>query len=425
MLISLLVFGLWPALRATKLDLARSAKAPLASPRRLQARSVMVAIQTALAVMLLIPATLFAKSFARAGAANPGFRVENVLTMTLSPALGGYSEQQTQAFYTEIQKRVGKMPGVVSAALATHLVMGSDSDWQVIAPVLPGADKGDTIGVMFNQVTPEYFATMAVPIVRGRRFDEHDTMNSPPVAIVSQALAGRFWPHESPLGRRVRFGEGAKAQVLEVVGIAGDAKYQEVLDQMEPYLYLASRQQSPQQVSLLVHTAGDPSAMIPVIRRELKIFAADVPVFEVHTMRELFEGHGLFSARLMAQMVGAMGGIGLTLGIVGLYAVVAFSVSRRIREIGIRMALGATSSLVLRGVLASGARVALAGIAAGLLGAFLLARYLAEFLDLVNPRDPAAFVGVAAVMLAVTLAACWSPARRASKVDPAITLRYE
>jgi ABC-type antimicrobial peptide transport system permease subunit len=178
-------------------------------------------------------------------------------------------------------------------------------------------------------------------------------------------------------------------------------------------------------MTLFVYTAGDPAAMSPAVREVAKSLGPDIPIGGVHTMQEFFDTHGMLGARLMAQLVGAMGAIGLTLGVLGVYAVVAFVVSRRTRELGIRMALGATAGSVLRGVLASGARVALAGIAIGLAGAFALTRYFTDFLDRVSPRDPMVFSGVAIFLLSAALAACWAPARRASRVDPAVTLRYD
>jgi len=178
-------------------------------------------------------------------------------------------------------------------------------------------------------------------------------------------------------------------------------------------------------MTLFVQTADDPLSLAPTLRREVQSLAPDVPVYGIHSMRETFDAHGLLASRIMAQMVGATGVIGLLLGVAGLYAVVAFGVARGTREIGIRMALGATSGSVRRKVLTSGLKLAIIGGALGVAAALALTRYLREFLDQVNPQDPAAFVGVSILLLVVTLAACWIPARRASRVDPAITLRYE
>ena len=385
---------------------------------------MLIAIQTALAMMLLVSASLFVKSFILVARDNPGFRVENVLVMAFNPGLAGFSDVRARAFYQEVEQRVNKLPGVRSATLASHIPLGSNSQWNRIAPEARNANRQDPLSVMFNRVEPGYFATMAVPILEGRAIDERDKAGAPGVAVVNEALARRFWPNGSAVGQRMRFGDWPGAPLLQVVGIAGNGKYQSATDKFEPYLYIPDRQLDLVPMTLFAYTAGDPARMVSAIRAEVKAMAPDMPVYDVHTMKEIFEVHGLLGARLMAQMVGAMGAIGLTLGVLGLYAVVAFAVSRRTREIGIRMALGATASSVLRNVLASGVKVTLAGIAAGLVGAFALTRYVAEFLE-VDPRDPAAFFGVAILLLAVAVAACWAPARRASKVDPAVTLRYE
>jgi len=415
---SVVVSSLWPAIRASRIDLVTPAKGAAGSFR---GRSVLVGAQTTLATMLLVSAALFVKSFILTSRANPGFRVDNVLIAEFDPSLGGLSDAQAQAFYRDVEERVSGIPGVRSAAWGSHLPMGTNSPFNPIAP----EGTQEPTGVMFDRVEPAYFATMAVPILAGRGFDDSDRADSPGVAVVNQALAQQFWPRGAAIGQRIRFGQGPRARVLQVVGISGNGKYQVSVDRYQPYVYVLSRQFMNPEMTLFVYTAGDPAAMAPAVRAEVKAVAPDVPVHEMHTMREIFEQHGLLPARMMALMVGTMGVIGLTLGVVGLYAVIAFAVTRRTREIGIRMALGARAATVLRGVLASGLRMTLAGVAVGLAGAFALTRYLAEFLDRVQPHDAIAFAGVPVLLLAAALAACWAPARRAARVDPAETLRYQ
>lgn len=423
---AVLVSGLWPAIRATRIDLASPVKggAPPVSGRFFRGRNALVAVQAALATMLLASASLFVKSFILTSQASPGFRVEDVLILSFDPALAGFSGSQAQSVYRELEERVSKLPGVRSAALGSHIPMGSNSQWDPIVP--EGEDGSSQISVMFSRVEPGYFATLAVPILAGRSFDDGDRADAPGVVVVNQALAQRFWPKGNAVGQRLRwFGDGPTAQVLQVVGVAGNGKYQASTDKFEPYFYLPDRKYPRPQMTLFVNTIGDPAAMAPTVRAAVKAVAPNLPVYDVHTMKEIFEQHGLLPARVMAQMVGAMGAIGLTLGLLGLYAVSAFAVTRRTREIGIRMALGATVASVLTDVLALGLKITLAGIAIGLAGAFFLTRYVAEFLDRVGPRDPLAFAGVPAILLVTALAACWAPARRASMIDPAVTLRYE
>jgi predicted permease len=416
--------GLWPAFRATKIDLISPTKgAAEPGARSFRGRNVLIAMQTGLATMLLISASLFTKSLIFASRDTPGFRVDNVLTVSFNPTLAGFSDSRARAFYQEVEERVSKLPGVRSAALASHTPMGSNSQRNVMSAT--DAAAPNPLSVMFNRVGPGYFATMAVPILEGRRIDEGDKAGGPGIAVANEAFARRFWPNGDALGHSIRFGDWPGAPIMQIVGIAGNGKYESAIDKFEPYLYVPERQLNLLPMTLFVYTAVDPERMVNAIRSEVKAVALDMPVYGVHTMKEIFEVHGLLGARMMAQMVGTMGAIGLTLGVLGVYAVMAFAVTRRTREIGIRMALGATAASMLRNVLATAAKVTLAGIAFGLAGAFIFVRYIAEFLDRVDPHDPLAFIGVSISLLAVAIAACWVPARRASKVDPAVTLRYE
>jgi predicted permease len=424
-MLAAVVSGLWPAIRATRVDLMSPTNETTPSRTGQRSRDALVVCQTALAAMLLISASLFIKSFLLARAANPGFRVDNVLTASFDPALAGYPEERIHAFYRDLLDRVRALPGVDSSTLGSHIPMGPDSQWDRVTPSGTSGTDGEPLSVMYDCVEPGYFAAMTTPILEGRAFDSGDRAGAPGVAIVNQELAQRFWPAGNTVGRQIRFGTGKRAVILEVVGVAQSGKYQETIDLPQPYVYLSFPQQFRSNMTLFVHTAADPLNLAPAIRREAHSLAADVPIYGIHSMRETFEAHGLLASRLMAQMVGAMGMIGLVLGVSGLYAVVAYSVARGTKEIGIRMALGATTGSVLRRVLASGVRLAFTGACIGAAAALGLTRYLREFLDRVNPQDPAAFLGVSILLLCVTLAACWIPARRATRVDPAITLHYE
>jgi macrolide transport system ATP-binding/permease protein len=419
--VGVMVFGLWPAIRATRVDLVSPTKDAQPSRSRLPLRNAVVTVQTALAAMLLICASLFLKSFFLARRADPGFRVDNVLTASFDPPLVGYSEERTRVFYDDLRTRAAAIPGVREVTLGSHLPMGIASQWTSVSQM--GTPSVEPMFVMYDCVSPGYFTAMATTIVEGRAFDNRDRAGAPGVAIVNRELARRWWPDGGALGRRIQFG-GRGATVVEIVGIARDGKYQAANDLPAPYIYLPYPQQFRSSMTLFVHTAGDPLSVAPVLRQELQSIGADVPAY-IHTMRETFDEHGLLPSRLMAQIVGAMGMIGLALAVAGLYAVAAFAVARRTREIGIRMALGASGAAVLKGVLADGVKLAALGGVLGIAGALALTRYLREFLDQVSPRDPAAFLGVSILMLAVALAACWIPARRAARVDPAVILRYE
>ncbi|HEY6342874.1 MAG TPA: ABC transporter permease [Bryobacteraceae bacterium] len=420
--VGVILFGLWPAIRATRADLVSPTKDAAPSRSRVPLRNAVVTVQTALAAMLLICASLFLKSFFLARRADPGFRVDNVLTASFDPSLVGYSEERTRAFYDNLRTRAAAIPGVREVTMGSHLPMGITSQWTSVSQM--GTPTVEPMFVMYDCVEPGYFTTMATTIIEGRAFGDRDRAGAPGVAIVNRELARRWWPDVGVIGKRIQFGVGKRATVVEVVGIARDGKYQAATDLPAPYIYLPYPQQFRSSMTLFVHTAGDPLSVAPVLRQELQSIGPDVPAY-IHTMRETFDEHGLLPSRLHAQIVGAMGMIGLALAVAGLYAVAAFAVARRTREIGIRMALGASSVVVLKGVLADGVKLAAVGGVLGAAGALALTRYLREFLDQVSPQDPIAFWGVSILMLAVALAACWIPARRASRVDPAIILRYE
>lgn len=427
MALSVLLFGLWPAFRATSIDLVSPMKrsSALAGRRRNGLRMALIGGQTALSLVLLITAGLFVKSFVRVSGVNPGFRTENVLLVSFHPGLAGYSEARSRVFYQDVGTRIGALPGVVSAAIGSHIQLGPESTSRTITRGSADESGGeDAISAMENKVGPEFFTTMDTPILRGRALEDRDSEHAALSVVVNETLARRFWPNGEALGQQIRLG-GKNGAVLEIVGIARDGKYMEAVEQPRPYFYLPFAQHFQSGMTLFIHTAGDPAAMTAAVRHELKTLAPELPISEFRTMREVVETKGLLLPRLLAQIAAAAGAIGLCLGAVGLYAVIAFVVSRRTKEIGIRMALGASASAVLRSVLGSGVRITLAGIVVGIVGALAVTRYFSVLLGRVNPRDPGIFVGVSALLLGVAVAAAWIPARRAARVDPVVALREE
>lgn len=421
MVASVLIFGLWPAFAATRSELSARARTPLSKGR---GRTALVVAQTALVAMMLIAAGLFARVFVEAGSANPGFRVNNVLIATFDPNLAGYDEVRTRTFYEELHKRAAALPGVRSASLASHVQLGPlDTSQAVVAAELDASDPRHARTIMYNLVTPDFFRTMDTPVLRGRALQVRDSATAPVVAVVNQTMANLLWPGQEPIGRRIRLTKFGK--VAEVVGLARDGDYDDLQETPQPYFYLAFAQHPQSRMSLMLHTSGDAASMAPAVRAEAQRIAPDLPIHELMTMRSMFDGMGLLIPKLTAQLVSLMALIGLVLGITGLYAIMAFAVNQRTREFGIRMALGAGASTILRGVLSRGLRIASVGLCIGLAGAFAIANYFAPLMAHVNPRDPVIFGGVAILLLAVALAACYIPARRASLVDPAVTLRQE
>jgi predicted permease len=420
--VSVFAFGLWPALAATRSGL--SARARSQSQRANWGRNGLVVSQTALVTMLLIAAGLVAQSFVRVSTASPGFRVDNVLLASFDPALSGYEEARTRGFYDSLLQNARSLPGVRSAVLASHVQLGplSTSD-NVVRDGLDTADSRNRREIMVNVVTPGFFGTMDTPVLRGRVLDSRDSATAPVAAVVNETMAAQLWPGADAIGKRIHLLKENK--VAEVVGIAKDGDYDDLGEIHLPYFYLAMAQYKLTRMTLMLHTAGDPASVAPAMRAAVQSIAPDLPIHDVHSMRSVFNGFGLFIPRVTAQLVGVMAGIGLVIGLTGLYAVIAFVVNRRTREFGIRMALGATPRSILQGVLLSGFRVTAVGLVVGLAGALAITGYLEPLLAKVDPHDPVTFTGVSILLLAVALAACWVPARQASLVDPAVTLRQE
>jgi predicted permease len=417
MVAAVLMFGLLPAFRATRVDLASSAKESSAGKRP---RNWLITLQAALSVLTLALAALLVKNFVLSAQASPGFRTENVLLMTFDPSMSGYSKAQTEAFYRQIQERVRALPGVREVTLGSHVQLGPSYSYTDVIR------NGETLSyIIFNKVDPGFFETMATPILRGRAIDDRDTEKSSRVIVVNETLGRRLYPDGSAVGRHVRL-YSETGPMAEIVGVARDGKVTDASEPPKPYMYIPNAQDSQPRMTLFIHTAGDPAAMAAPVRAEVKALDPDLLVFDIRTMHDVFEGFGLLALRIAAETTGAMGAIALTLSALGLYAVMAFMVSRRTREIGIRMALGATGGEVQREVLWAGLKSTSIGIVLGLISALVVSHYfVAGIVSYVNPRDPAIFTGAAALLAFISVAACWAPARRASNVNPAITLRYE
>jgi predicted permease len=422
------VFGLWPAVQATRADLTQPVKG--ATPQRVRywGRHMLVGAQTTLAAVLLVVAGLYLQSFAFISGASPGFRVENVMLAAFDPVSVAYPPAQTRQFYREIQNRARSLPGVRSAALANFVPLDVTEGYALAARAEDDAnDSHSYTNILFNIVTPEFFDTLDMPVLRGRSFDGRDTEGSPPVAVINEAMARFYWPDNDAIGRRFRIGGSAgnsAGNVVEVVGVARDANYEQLQEAPRPYYFLPFAQRFASRMTLMLETAGDPAAIAPLLRAEVRALDNDLTL-EVRTMRDLVEGYAMLSQRMITQLVGAMAVTGLSLGVLGLYAVIAFLVSRRSREIGIRMALGASRQSVLRGVLLTGLKVTATGMGVGLALAWLITPGFGSNLPGVSHHDPATFIGVAALIAFVAVAACWIPARRAASVDPAITLREQ
>jgi macrolide transport system ATP-binding/permease protein len=427
-----IAFGLVPALRSTRGDLALTIKSGDQGPGRvsflrgrLSGRNLLVTAQLTLSVVVLIAAGFFVRGFEGARRMNPGFRLDHTLTMSFDPGLVRYNEDRTRVFYRKLVDRVREMPGVEDAALVRSTPFSTSlGSRRVIVDGYRARPGEDNPSSWASAADDRYFALAGVGIASGRAFSAADTAASPRVAIVNETLAARAWPNRNPVGQRIQL-DNDHGPVFEVVGVAANGKYLYWAEPPQPYLWTAFAQDFSSRMTLEVRTAGDPASMSTAVRDEVRKIDPDMPVFSVRTMDSFYEKRAMLGPRLLMQMVTTLGLMALLLAVIGLYGVVAYAVSRRSREIGIRMAIGARPGDVLRMVLGQGLGFTIAGLALGLAGAFFLMKYLTDFAVGVSAHDPAVFLGVSLVLAAVMMAASWVPAHRASRVDPTRALRTE
>ena len=436
-----IIFGIAPALQASHPDLVHALKdeamtLPGQRARRFTLRNLLVVAQVALSLVLLISAGLFLRSLRQAQRIDLGFNPENVLVMPLNINLLRYTKPQGQEFYRQVVERVEALPGLQSATLTrTPPLSGASRQSSVL---VEGQDEPDARHSSEGQSAPpdanrnitlaspvglRYFQTLNIPLLRGRDFTAQDNAGAPGVCIINETFAKRYFPNQEPLGKRLSL-SGAKGPWLEVVGIARNSKYVTLGEAPAPLVYQPLLQRHETGMTLLARTSGDPANYVAAVRREVQAIEKNLPVTNIRPMTELL-GNSLFPARMGAALLGVFGSLALLLAAVGLYGVMSYSVSRRTREIGIRMALGAQSGDVLRLVLREGMTLVGIGILLGLVGAFAATRLLASFLYGVSTTDPSTFIGIAIFLAVIALVASFIPARRAAKVDPMVALRYE
>src|SRR5262245_1556326 len=425
--LSVLAFGLAPALRATRTDLVSSLKqGDTARPvrGRIRGRQALVAGQIALSLVLLAAAVSVMRGFEKTAVGDPGFRMRGMLTAAIDPTVLRYSPERTRAFYRELTRKAAELPGVKSAALTTGIPWGNQDVVNFVPEGWPLPEGRSTLSSFGAVVDEHYFDTFGVAIVEGRGFAETDRETSARVVVVNEVMARKYWPGEDAVGKRVRL-DSASGPWGEVIGVAKTHKYLWSGEGPVEYVYLPAGQVSRQQMTILLEAGGDATALAAPLRGLVRSLDPDMPVYDVRTMEEFFDNRAVRMPRMIVATVAAMGFLGLALALVGLYGLMAYSVSRRTREIGIRMAIGADAPGVLRMVLRQGLALSLAGIAIGLLASTVVCRGLAALVEGVAPLDPVALVAVPAALLSVTLLATFVPARRAARVDPIRALRYE
>ena len=428
--VSTLLFGLAPALRVTRPDLVPALKATDADSggkRRLWGRNTIVAGQVALSLVLLVLSAVLVEGFRHELAQGVGFRPDRLFITSFDTQLTRYSEGQSQLFYKRLLERTRATAGVRSAALASSLPLWS---WDNIGVVPEGyrPQPGEQALSAYDYTVSEgYFSTLGVRLLHGRALLESDGEGAPLVAVVNDHLANHFWPKGDALGKRFHL-SGATGPLVEIVGIARAAKTFFISEPPADVVYLPFRQHAVPAMTLVAESdAPDAATLAPVLREVVQGLDANMPVFYVRTMQEFYTQRAVTLPNMTIEIVAGLGLMGLLLAVVGLYGLVAYSVSRRTREIGIRIAVGADPGNVIRMVLRQGLTLGAAGVAAGLVVSLFACRAMtsATWFFSFDRVNPAIFVAIPTVLLAVTALAAWAPARRASRVDPMRALRDE
>ncbi|HZU25346.1 MAG TPA: ABC transporter permease, partial [Bryobacteraceae bacterium] len=427
-MLSALVFGLAPAWNAGRTDVAPTLRAnELASTGKQRAigRSALVVAQVALSVVLLVAAGMLLDGFRKSLSFDPGFRTDHLLTMEFDTSFVRYSEQQTRDFYRNLLDRARALPGVRSATLAQMLPFSPNPSGKTVIPEGYQFPKGqDTASLLAADVADNYFDTMKMHLIAGRSFNSGDRDSSRPVVIVNEEFARHFWPGKNPIGRRVRLND-ANGPMAEVVGETKQSRYMFIAEPPFPFLYVPWTQDHSSRMTLIVESYGDPAALAAPLRDVVRALDPNQPIYDVHTMSSYYQQREISIVLMISQMVATMGLLGLTLALVGLYGLIAYSVSRRTQEIGVRMAIGASRVQVLKMVLRQGLVLAAVGIVIGSVASLAVRNLLSAGLIGLGSPTAAVLVIVPVALLVVTMLACYIPAYRASRIDPLTALRYE
>ena len=421
-----LLFGLAPAIRTLKLNLSESlkegGKGSGQGATRNRTRSVLVVIESAVAVVLLIGAGLLIRSFVQLQNINPGFDAHNVLTMRVDLSRQKYgTPDKSGNFFTEIETRVAGLPGVESVGLITELPLTDQrNDMPFSVEGRPPASQDQLLGADFRRISEHYFSALGIPMLRGRNFTDQETRQSAKLVVISDLLARQVFPDEDPLGKRLVM--AMSDEPYEIIGVVGDIRHRAMEMNPLPAMYWPSVQNGG--MNLVVRTQGEPGSLSGAIRKEVQAIDPDQPVAAVRTMDDLV-GLSVAASRYRSAFLGLLALVALILASTGIYGVMSYSVAQRTHEIGVRMALGARRFDVLKLVVRQGMTLVVIGVALGITGAFALTRVMASVLFGVTAKDPITFTVVGVLLATVAFVACYIPARRATKVDPLVALRYE
>jgi predicted permease len=423
-----IVFGLVPALQASSPQTVHTLKEEGrgASVGRATGhlRNTLVVSQVAVCLVLLVGAVLFLRSFIAAQAISPGFDPDRLVTASMDMFPSGYTGERHRDFQRRALEAVRSLPGVRSAAFGSRIPLGfggNNSTSVAIDGYVPR--ENEEVVINYSTVGAGYFETMAIPVRQGREYSESDTAESPRVLVINEAMARRYWPQGNSLGGRVRMGPNA----WEVVGITADAKYNSINERPLPQLFIPMARSEVSTLRLFVRTTGDPSPMVAEVRNAIRALDPTLPIYDARTINEHMQV-AVFAQRMAANLLGAMGVLALLLAAIGLYGVMAYAVSQRTQELGIRLALGASPRSLLNMIVWQGMRLTLVGLAIGLalaLSAFGSIGAVRTLLPGISPMDPITFVAVPIALALVAFLATWIPGRRAGRVDPIVALRVD
>ena len=422
------LFGLAPALQFVRPDLQsflkEGGRGSGEGARWNRLRSGFVIAQVALSLVLLVSAGLLIRSFDKLLRVNVGFRPEQLLSLEYRLPRTKYKEVTAQwNFHRQVMAQIQEVPGVQSVALVRGLPFSGNGGTTVITlPDREAPPRGREPEVMFNSATPNYFETIGIPFIKGRLFDDHDQPNTPLVVIINQTMAQKFWPNQDPLGKQVKAGQDGT--VATVIGVVGDAKHYWLEETQQPQMYGAYSQQPGYFATVVIRTKVEPLSLSEQVRQALWKVDADQPMWKIRTV-EFLVNRSVADRKFLLALMGLFASLAMILTMLGLYGVISYLVKQRTQEIGIRLALGAQMRDILQMVLKQGMILVFTGVALGLATAWLSTRLISRLLYQVSATDPVTFAAISAFLIVVALLACYLPARRATKVDPLVALRYE